>query len=73
MDEMLGDEPNEAEPWVAQAVERIAREVARDEVAALAGLFLRRLQEVDADQQWYPVMKRIWGEALNDFGKEPTA
>jgi hypothetical protein len=42
-------------------IERIAREVAREEIASLAGLVVRRTQEEEA------LLARIFGEALNDF------
>lgn len=64
-------------------IQDLAREVAREEVASLAGLILRRLQDVrDEDladdlPDYYPVFRSIWGEVLADFsghtgsGEEP--
>lgn len=54
------------------AVERRAREIAREEVASLCGLVLRRMQ----DDPREPLAQKLVGafaEALNDFGKDDGA
>jgi uncharacterized protein (UPF0254 family) len=53
-------------------IRRIAREVAREEIASLAGLVVRRTQETDPDMGPASGVTRraiasIFGEALNDF------
>lgn len=55
-----------------------ARQVAREEVASLAGLILRRLQEEGLSRSpernhTVEVLNRVFGEALNDFGGTQTA
>ena len=56
----------------------IIREVAREEIASLAGLVLRRLQlEVDSsfgaagELPDVRLLERIFGEVLRDFGATP--
>lgn len=75
-------DPDERSEWRADMYE-IALEAAREEIASLAGLVLRRLQNVrDEDladdlPDYYPVFRSIWGEVLADFsghtgsGEEP--
>jgi hypothetical protein len=58
--------------WEAEEIQQVAREIAREEIASLCGLVLRRLQEIDDDEHFRSFkqpMAVIFGEALNDFGK----
>ena len=57
-------------------IERIAREVAREEIASLAGLVVRRTQDLTltrspehniADEATRDALASIFAEALNDF------
>lgn len=61
------------EPLVGY-IEDIAREIAREEVASLSGLILKRLQEeaqgfVDPTGAMVDIrlLERLFGEALSDF------
>lgn len=53
--------------------EQHMRQIARDEVASLAGLMLRRLQDEGPTRSMernatVDILQRLWGEALRDFG-----
>lgn len=45
-----------------------AREIAREEVASLCGMILRRLQDFDHGAVDQRDLSRVFGEALRDFG-----
>lgn len=66
------DEP--AHGYDARALATIdAREIAREEIASLAGMFLRRLQDVEDEEHLSAAdMRSLWGEALADFSSESS-
>lgn len=72
---LLGD-VSFTNPKAAAAVARLARAIAREEIASLAGLVLRRVQDVarqygeTGDTALVEVgdLSTIFGEALRDFG-----
>ncbi len=54
--------------------ERLARQIAREEIASLCGLVLRRLQDIMTDgnvKVFASEIASIFGEALHDFGGTP--
>lgn len=50
-----------------EANERLARRVAREEIASLCGLVLRRLQDTESPEMVVGALAAIFGEALRDF------
>lgn len=62
-------EPDLWTPELAMKIEELARAIAREELASLSGLVLRRLQGV-AHRSFVQVaqINEIFGEALRDFG-----
>ena len=49
------------------------REIAREEIASLAGMMLRRLQDEGPTRSFernfaVEIQTKLWGEALRDFG-----
>lgn len=73
--EMIGKASARLEEEVERKVRALARRVAREEVASLCGLVLRRLQS-PAAEEGQPIegvvilaeLRIIFGEALRDFG-----
>ena len=63
---------------IERVAERRAREIAREEVASLCGLMLRRLQDLEKGlpgehEDVFPTTRGLstaWGEALRDFTTE---
>ena len=60
----------------AEAVAEVARKVAREEIASLAGLTLRRLQDMGPTRSMernmqVEILAELWGEVLRDFGGTP--
>jgi hypothetical protein len=51
-------------------IEKRAREIAREEIASLCGLVMRRVQDMDSlgDYAENQMLASIFGEALRDFG-----
>lgn len=48
--------------------ENISRRVAREEIASLSGMMLRRLQDMEPPEMAVEVLSELFGEALRDFG-----
>lgn len=49
--------------------ENISRRVAREEIASLSGMMLRRLQDMEPSPEMaVEVLSELFGEALRDFG-----
>ena len=59
-------------------MEARAREIAREEVASLSGMMLRRLQDMGPTRSpernmAVEILSELFGEALADFGGSATA
>jgi hypothetical protein len=57
-----------------EEVRQLAREVAREEIASLAGLIMRRAQDLSGTeiQPGNTEVGMLWGEVLRDFGGTQT-
>ena len=49
--------------------EAVLERIARREIASLAGLFERRLQEYTPHDEALHALRAIWGEVLRDFSQ----
>lgn len=73
--------PQDQMDEIGEMVERIATKVAREEVASLSGMILRRLQDMGPTRSpernmAVEILSELFGEALRDFSattSEPGA